>query len=148
MPLGLGVLVVVGLALSANPAALARSLRGFDVRLLIPVLSLSLLNYALRFVRWEVVPEHPYHPVNTSDRRDPDFLSYDLTTQLAGGPLRWTGAGGAAAVPPAAAGCTVTRVAAIFVAFIPWAPKPTVPRTRTFSPLAIALAGIAPGPLR
>jgi glycosyltransferase 2 family protein len=54
VPLGLGVLVVAGLALSANPAALARSLRGFDVRLLIPVLSLSLLNYALRFVRWEV----------------------------------------------------------------------------------------------
>jgi uncharacterized protein (TIRG00374 family) len=52
--LGLGVLVVVGLALSANPSELARSLRGFDVRLLIPVLSLSLLNYALRFVRWEV----------------------------------------------------------------------------------------------
>ncbi len=54
VPLGLGVLVVVGLALSANPAALARSLRGFDVRLLIPVLFLSLLNYALRFVRWEI----------------------------------------------------------------------------------------------
>jgi uncharacterized protein (TIRG00374 family) len=54
IPLGLGVLVVVGLALSANPAELARSLRGFDVRLLIPVLSLSLLNYALRFIRWEV----------------------------------------------------------------------------------------------
>jgi uncharacterized protein (TIRG00374 family) len=54
VPLGLGVLVVVGLALSANPAELARSLRGFDVRLLIPVLSLSLLNYVLRYVRWEV----------------------------------------------------------------------------------------------
>jgi len=54
VPLGLGVLVVVGLALSANPAELARSLRGFDVRRLIPVLSLSLLNYALRFVRWQV----------------------------------------------------------------------------------------------
>jgi uncharacterized membrane protein YbhN (UPF0104 family) len=53
-PLGLGVLVVVGLALSANPAELARSLRSFDVRLLVPVLSLSLFNYALRFVRWEV----------------------------------------------------------------------------------------------
>ncbi len=54
VPLGLGVLVVVGLALSANPAELARSLSGFDVRLLIPVLSLSLLNYALRFSRWQV----------------------------------------------------------------------------------------------
>lgn len=54
MPLGLGVLVVAGLALSANPAELARSLRVFDLRLLVPVLSLSLVNYALRFVRWEV----------------------------------------------------------------------------------------------
>jgi len=54
VPLGLGVLVVAGLALSANPAELARSLRVFDLRLLVPVLSLSLVNYALRFVRWEV----------------------------------------------------------------------------------------------
>lgn len=42
-----------------------------------------------RFVRWKVVPEHPYRPVDTRDQRDPDFLSYDLTTQLAIGPLRW-----------------------------------------------------------
>ena len=54
MPLGLGVLVVAGLALTAHPRDLLRSLRGFDLRLLVPVLSLSLLNYALRFARWEV----------------------------------------------------------------------------------------------
>jgi glycosyltransferase 2 family protein len=54
VPLGLGLLVVVGLALSADPRALLRSLRGFDLRLLIPVLALSLVNYGLRFVRWEV----------------------------------------------------------------------------------------------
>jgi catalase len=42
-----------------------------------------------RFVRWEVVPEHPYRPVDASDLRDPDFLSHALTTQLARGPLRW-----------------------------------------------------------
>ena len=54
IPLALGVLVVLGLALSADPRALWRSLRGFDLRLLLPVLALSLLNYALRFVRWEV----------------------------------------------------------------------------------------------
>ena len=54
MPLGLGALVVVGLALTAHPRDLLRSLRGFDLRLLVPVLSLSLLNYALRFARWEV----------------------------------------------------------------------------------------------
>ncbi len=54
IPLGLGALVVAGLALAADPRDLLRSLRGFDLRLLVPVLSLSLVNYALRFVRWEV----------------------------------------------------------------------------------------------
>jgi uncharacterized membrane protein YbhN (UPF0104 family) len=54
VPLGLGALVVVGLALSANPRDLLRSLRGFDLRLLVPVLALSLVNYGLRFVRWEL----------------------------------------------------------------------------------------------
>lgn len=54
IPLGLGALVVVGLALAAHPRDLLRSLRGFDLRLLVPVLSLSLINYALRFLRWEV----------------------------------------------------------------------------------------------
>jgi len=54
VPLALGALVVVGLALTAHPRELARSLRGFDLSLLIPVLSLSLLNYAVRYVRWEV----------------------------------------------------------------------------------------------
>jgi uncharacterized protein (TIRG00374 family) len=46
--------VVVGLALTANPRELARSLRVFDLRLLIPVLALSVFNYALRYVRWEI----------------------------------------------------------------------------------------------
>lgn len=54
VPLGLGALVIVGLALAANPRDLLRSLRGFDLRLLVPVLSLSLVNYGLRFVRWEI----------------------------------------------------------------------------------------------
>lgn len=54
VPLALGVLVVVGLALTANPRELARSLRGFDVRLLVPVLALSLFNYGLRYIRWEI----------------------------------------------------------------------------------------------
>jgi uncharacterized protein (TIRG00374 family) len=54
VPLGLGVLVVVGLALTANPRELARSLRDFDVRLLVPVLALSVFNYALRYLRWEI----------------------------------------------------------------------------------------------
>ncbi|HEX9945869.1 MAG TPA: lysylphosphatidylglycerol synthase transmembrane domain-containing protein [Thermoanaerobaculia bacterium] len=54
VPLALGALVVAGLALTANPRELLRSLRGFDLRLLVPVLALSLFNYVLRFVRWEV----------------------------------------------------------------------------------------------
>jgi uncharacterized protein (TIRG00374 family) len=53
VPLILGVLVVVGLALTANPRALARSLRDFDLWLLVPVLALSLFNYGLRYLRWE-----------------------------------------------------------------------------------------------
>jgi uncharacterized protein (TIRG00374 family) len=54
VPLGLGALVVAGLAFAADPRELLRSLRGFDARLLVPVLALSLVNYALRYVRWEV----------------------------------------------------------------------------------------------
>jgi catalase len=42
-----------------------------------------------RFVRWEVVPDNPYRPVDAQERRDPDFLSFDLMRQLANGPLRW-----------------------------------------------------------
>jgi catalase len=42
-----------------------------------------------RFVRWEVVPDNPYVPVDARARRDPDFLSYDLMRQIAHGPLRW-----------------------------------------------------------
>jgi uncharacterized membrane protein YbhN (UPF0104 family) len=54
VPLALGVLVVLGLALTANPRELARSLRNFDLRLLVPVLALSVFNYALRYLRWEI----------------------------------------------------------------------------------------------
>ncbi len=44
----------MGLALTANPRELARSLRVFDLRLLVPVLALSLFNYGLRWIRWEI----------------------------------------------------------------------------------------------
>jgi uncharacterized protein (TIRG00374 family) len=54
VPLGLGLLVVVGLALTANPKELAHSLRVFDLRLLVPVLALSLFNYGLRWIRWDI----------------------------------------------------------------------------------------------
>jgi catalase len=42
-----------------------------------------------RFVRWDVVPDSPWRPVEAHTRIDPDFLSHDLVTQLAKGPLRW-----------------------------------------------------------
>jgi glycosyltransferase 2 family protein len=54
VPIGLGLLVALGLVLTANPRELLASLRSFDLRLLVPVLALSLVNYALRYVRWEV----------------------------------------------------------------------------------------------
>src|SRR3954471_4231342 len=54
VPLGLGGLVGVGVALPAQARGVARSLRGFDLRLLEPVLALSLFNYALRYARWEI----------------------------------------------------------------------------------------------
>jgi uncharacterized membrane protein YbhN (UPF0104 family) len=54
VPLALGLLVVAGLVLTASPRALIASLRRLDPALLPWVLGLSLFNYALRFVRWEV----------------------------------------------------------------------------------------------
>jgi glycosyltransferase 2 family protein len=54
VPLGLGLLVLVGLVLVAHPRELAARLATFDLRLLPPLLALSLANYALRFWRWEV----------------------------------------------------------------------------------------------
>jgi glycosyltransferase 2 family protein len=54
VPIGLGLLVGLGLVLTANPRELLASLRSFDLQLLAPVLALSLVNYALRYVRWEV----------------------------------------------------------------------------------------------
>ena len=54
VPLGLGLLVGVGLVLTASPRQLLASFRRFDLRLLPWVLALSLVNYGLRFIRWEV----------------------------------------------------------------------------------------------
>jgi catalase len=42
-----------------------------------------------RFVRWDVVPENSYRPVDLSEQRAPDSLAYDLMMQLAKRPLRW-----------------------------------------------------------
>ncbi|HJX29396.1 MAG TPA: lysylphosphatidylglycerol synthase transmembrane domain-containing protein [Thermoanaerobaculia bacterium] len=54
VPLLLGLLVVAGLILTASPRELMVSLRQLDPRLLPWVLGLSLVNYGLRFFRWEV----------------------------------------------------------------------------------------------
>jgi uncharacterized membrane protein YbhN (UPF0104 family) len=53
VPLGLGVLVGIGLVLTASPRQLLDSFRRFDLRLLPFILALSLVNYGLRFIRWE-----------------------------------------------------------------------------------------------
>jgi uncharacterized membrane protein YbhN (UPF0104 family) len=54
VPLALGLLALVGLVLVSDARQLAGRLRDFDLALLAPVLGLSLLNYVLRFIRWEV----------------------------------------------------------------------------------------------
>lgn len=53
-PLALGLLAVIGLTLFADGRELAARLAEFDLVLLAPVLGLSLVNYALRFVRWRL----------------------------------------------------------------------------------------------
>ena len=54
VPLLLGLLALVGLAVFADARELAQRLREFDLAILVPVLALSLVNYGLRFVRWHV----------------------------------------------------------------------------------------------
>jgi uncharacterized membrane protein YbhN (UPF0104 family) len=54
VPAALGLLALVGLVLVADARELAGRLRDFDLSLVPPILALSLVNYALRFVRWEV----------------------------------------------------------------------------------------------
>jgi uncharacterized protein (TIRG00374 family) len=49
----IGVVVIVALVLISDADALALALRDFDWRLLPLVLGLTLLNYALRFVKWQ-----------------------------------------------------------------------------------------------
>lgn len=54
MPLLLGLLTLVGLTLFADAPELAARLADFDLVLLAPVLALSLVNYAMRFARWQL----------------------------------------------------------------------------------------------
>ncbi len=48
----LGVAVLIGMGLYGDGRKLAASLAGFRWSLLVPVLGLTLLNYALRFLKW------------------------------------------------------------------------------------------------
>ena len=54
VPAVLGLLAVVGLALFADAREMAARLGDFPLRLLAPVLALSLVNYGLRFARWQL----------------------------------------------------------------------------------------------
>jgi uncharacterized protein (TIRG00374 family) len=54
----LGLLVAAGMLGLASPARFLGELRRFDFTLLFPILGLSLLNYGLRFLRWEIYLEH------------------------------------------------------------------------------------------
>ena len=53
IPVVLALLVLLAMALVADARELARAVAAFDYGLLAPVLALSLVNYGLRFVRWQ-----------------------------------------------------------------------------------------------
>ncbi len=54
VPLILGLLALVGLVLAVDARQLIRQLAAFNLMLLAPVLVLSLVNYGLRFGRWQL----------------------------------------------------------------------------------------------
>ena len=59
LPLGVLLLItLVGLALFADADELLEQLRGFDPALLPALLGLSLVNYLVRFVRWQIYLRH------------------------------------------------------------------------------------------
>lgn len=49
----IGVVVVVGIVIFSDAGALSRALQDFDWRLLPLVLALTILNYGLRFIKWQ-----------------------------------------------------------------------------------------------
>ena len=49
----IGVVVVVAIVILSDAGALSRALRDFDWRLLPLVLGLTILNYAMRFIKWQ-----------------------------------------------------------------------------------------------
>lgn len=54
VPAALALVVLVVLVLVADGRKLIEEIRRFDLWILVPVLGLSLVNYALRFVRWQL----------------------------------------------------------------------------------------------
>jgi uncharacterized protein (TIRG00374 family) len=58
VPAALGLVTLVGLALFADVRQLAARVADFDPALLVPVLGLSLVNYGLRFARWQLYLAH------------------------------------------------------------------------------------------
>jgi uncharacterized protein (TIRG00374 family) len=54
IPAALAVVALAGLALFADARQLAARVAAFDPALLVPVLGLSLVNYGLRFARWQL----------------------------------------------------------------------------------------------
>ncbi len=54
LPLALAVVVLVGLMIYADAREVLARIREFDLSLVLPILGLSLVNYVLRFVRWNV----------------------------------------------------------------------------------------------
>ncbi len=54
VPLALAVVVLIGLMIYADARQVIARIREFDLALILPVLGLSLVNYLLRFVRWNV----------------------------------------------------------------------------------------------
>ncbi len=54
LPLGLALVVLVGLMIYADARLVVEKVRQFDTSLIGPVLGLSLVNYGLRFVRWNL----------------------------------------------------------------------------------------------
>lgn len=53
LPLLLALLAYAGLVLFADARRLVEQVAAFELALLVPVLALSLVNYALRFLRWQ-----------------------------------------------------------------------------------------------
>jgi uncharacterized protein (TIRG00374 family) len=103
IPALLAVLALVGLTLFADAGELAAALGRFDLALLVPILALSLVNYGLRFARWEIYLRHLGARLPLADSLAVVFVGFLLSVtpgkagefgkawlvrQLGGGPAR------------------------------------------------------------